>query len=70
MVRYLRMSHPICSLPTTSVELAISCSKLADMDTFSKSDPFAVLYLQDPKTGNWVYQVSQNKFDIGYHSSV
>ena len=52
------------------MELAISCSKLADMDTFSKSDPFAVLYLQDPKTGNWVYQVSQNSFDFGYNSSL
>ena len=51
------MSTPICSVPTTSVELAISCNNLADMDTFSKSDPFAVLYLQDPKTQNWVYQV-------------
>ena len=53
------MAQPICSLPPTSVELAISCRNLADMDTFSKSDPFAVLYLQDPKTGHWVYQVGK-----------
>ena len=44
-------------MPTSSVEVTISCKNLADMDTFSKSDPFAVLYLQDPKTGHWVYQV-------------
>jgi len=41
-------------MPTTKVELSLSCSKLADMDTFSKSDPFAVLYLQDSRSGNWV----------------
>ena len=44
------------SMPTSSVELTISCKNLADMDTFSKSDPFAVLYLQDAKTGSWSYQ--------------
>ena len=27
------------------VELSLSCTKLLDLDTFSKSDPFAVLYL-------------------------
>ena len=26
------------------VELSVSCTKLLDLDTFSKSDPFAVLY--------------------------
>jgi len=28
----------------TKVELSLSCSKLLDLDTFSKSDPFVVLY--------------------------
>lgn len=28
----------------SKVELSISCTKLLDLDTFSKSDPFAVLY--------------------------
>merc|ERR1719334_1829305 len=32
----------------------MSCSKLADMDTFSKSDPFAVLYIQN-SIGKWEY---------------
>ena len=41
--------------PVSQVELSLSCSSLADMDTFSKSDPFAVLYLQDSRSGNWVY---------------
>jgi len=45
----------VSSIPTSKVELSLSCSKLADMDTFSKSDPFAVLYLQDSRSGNWVY---------------
>jgi len=42
-------------IPMTKVELSLSCSGLADMDTFSKSDPFAVLYQQSTHTGNWVY---------------
>ena len=28
----------------TKVELSLSCTQLLDMDTFSKSDPFIVLY--------------------------
>ena len=28
----------------TKVELSLSCTKLLDLDTFSKSDPFAVFY--------------------------
>ena len=43
------------SNPTSMVELSLSCNKLADMDTFSKSDPFAVLYLKDSRSGHWVY---------------
>jgi len=43
-------------MPTSSVEVSISCKNLADMDTFSKSDPFAVLYLQDARTGGWSCQ--------------
>ena len=43
------------SNPTSMVELSLSCKNLADMDTFSKSDPFAVLYLKDNKSGHWVY---------------
>ena len=30
--------------PVTKVELYISCTKLVNKDTFSKSDPFAVLF--------------------------
>jgi hypothetical protein len=37
------------------VELGLTCAGLADMDTFSKSDPFAVLYMRDSKSGNWLY---------------
>merc|ERR1711936_434625 len=43
------------SNPTSMVELSLSCNNLADMDTFSKSDPFAVLYLKDSRSGHWVY---------------
>jgi len=41
----------------TKVELSLSCSKLLDLDTFSKSDPFAVLYKasqESLKTKGWV----------------
>ena len=43
------------SNPTSMVELSLLCNNLADMDTFSKSDPFAVLYLKDSRSGHWVY---------------
>ena len=41
--------------PTTNVELSMTCSKLEDMDVFSKSDPFCVLYIKDTssRTGGW-----------------
>ena len=41
--------------PTSTVELSLSADHLADMDTFSKSDPFAVLYLKDTRNNSWVY---------------
>merc|ERR1711892_1572349 len=41
--------------PTSKVELTISCSKLKDMDVFSKSDPFLVLYQDErEKRGRWI----------------
>ena len=33
--------------PASTVELSISCAHLTDMDVFSKSDPFCVLYMKD-----------------------
>jgi Ca2+-dependent lipid-binding protein len=33
------------------LELFISCRSLADMDTFSKSDPYVILYLK--KNNQW-----------------
>ena len=40
--------------PTTTVELSMNCSKLEDMDVFSKSDPFCVLYVKENgRTGAW-----------------
>jgi len=35
------------AVPASTVELAVTCAHLADMDVFSKSDPFCVLYLKD-----------------------
>lgn len=32
------------AVPSTRVELHLSCDKLADTDVFSKSDPFVVLF--------------------------
>lgn len=38
--------------PVQKVELKISCRNLLDMDFFSKSDPFVVVY-NKPQSGNW-----------------
>ncbi|XP_065898751.1 copine-9-like [Dysidea avara] len=41
----------------TKVELSLSCSKLLDLDTFSKSDPFVVLYKasqESQKKKGWI----------------
>lgn len=40
--------------PTSTVEISIRCKDLEDMDVFSKSDPFCVLYVQDPKSKHWL----------------
>jgi len=39
--------------PTSTVEISVSCSQLEDMDVFSKSDPFCVLYVMDSKSKQW-----------------
>lgn len=36
------------SLPTSQVELTLSCRNLINTDTFSKSDPFAVVFMKEP----------------------
>lgn len=41
------------SLPSTSVELTISCSNLVDADVFSKSDPMCVIFTQEYGMDNW-----------------
>jgi len=41
------------AVPTSTVEISISCSQLEDMDVFSKSDPFCVLYVKDSKSKQW-----------------
>merc|ERR1711887_491620 len=40
-------------VPTSSVEISIYCSQLEDMDVFSKSDPFCVLYVKDSRSKQW-----------------
>merc|ERR1712013_432083 len=40
-------------ISTSTVEISISCSQLEDMDVFSKSDPFCVLYVKDSKSKQW-----------------
>ena len=37
---------------STKVELALSCRSLRNLDTFSKSDPFVVLF--EDNQGHWV----------------
>ena len=41
-------------VPSSNIELSIRGKDLADMDIFSKSDPFCVLYIKDVKTGGWI----------------
>ncbi|XP_031566337.1 copine-8-like isoform X2 [Actinia tenebrosa] len=41
------------SIPATQVEIHVSCRDLADMDVFSKSDPFVVMYTQGIGTKEW-----------------
>ncbi|XP_066554476.1 copine-9 [Amia ocellicauda] len=41
------------SVPATKIEVTVSCRNLLDMDTFSKSDPVVVLYLQGIGTKEW-----------------
>nr|XP_006001272.1 PREDICTED: copine-9 [Latimeria chalumnae] len=41
------------SVPATKIEITVSCRNLLDMDTFSKSDPVVVLYIQGIGTKEW-----------------
>ncbi|XP_075773385.1 copine-9-like, partial [Pelodiscus sinensis] len=41
------------SVPATKLELSVSCRNLLDMDTFSKSDPVVVLYVQGSGSKEW-----------------
>jgi len=38
-------------MPTSTVELSLQCQNLTDMDVFSKSDPFCVVYLKEAGSG-------------------
>ncbi|XP_026162173.1 copine-9-like [Mastacembelus armatus] len=45
---------PVNSIvPATKIEVTVSCRNLLDMDTFSKSDPVVVLYIQGLGTKEW-----------------
>ncbi|XP_030229890.1 copine-9 [Gadus morhua] len=41
------------TVPATKIEITVSCRNLLHMDTFSKSDPVVVLYLQGLGTKEW-----------------
>lgn len=43
---------PAATVPSTRVELHISCEKLKDMDVFSKSDPIVSVQVKN-KDGTW-----------------
>ncbi|XP_056887116.1 copine-8-like isoform X2 [Takifugu flavidus] len=45
--------HLNSSVPATKIEVTVSCRNLLDMDTFSKSDPVVVLYVQGLGTKEW-----------------
>ena len=44
---------PLASVPSTRVELHISCEKLRDMDVFSKSDPIVSVRVKDAGSKSW-----------------
>ncbi|XP_019910894.2 copine-9 [Esox lucius] len=41
------------TVPATKIEVTVSCRNLLDMDTFSKSDPVVVLFVQGIGTKEW-----------------
>ncbi|XP_064821636.1 copine-9-like isoform X1 [Oncorhynchus masou masou] len=41
------------TVPATKIEVTVSCRSLLNMDTFSKSDPVVVLYVQGIGTKEW-----------------
>lgn len=41
-------------VPSILVELSLSCNKLVDKDTFSKSDPFCVIYMSNSVQGKYL----------------
>ncbi|KYQ93593.1 phospholipid-binding protein [Tieghemostelium lacteum] len=47
------MTTPNIPKPTSKVELRFTCTKLKDLDVFSKSDPMVLVYAQDPRTQSW-----------------
>ena len=44
--------YPASSVPSTRVELHVSCDNLRDADVFSKSDPIASVRINDG-CGGW-----------------
>ena len=46
------------TLPTSTVELSVKCTDLADKDLMSKSDPICVLFMQ--KQGQW-YEIGRTE---------
>ena len=53
--------------PVSTVELSLACSNLADMDVFSKSDPFCVLYFWDAKARSWMCLDRTETIDNNLH---
>ncbi|XP_051873556.1 copine-9-like isoform X2 [Pristis pectinata] len=41
------------TVPATKIEITVSCRNLLDVDTFSKSDPVVVLYIQGIGSKEW-----------------
>jgi len=46
------------SLPTSTVELSVKCTDLADKDVLSKSDPLCVMFMQ--RNGQW-YEIGRTE---------
>lgn len=39
--------------PATMVDLSISCKKLVNLDTFSETDPYCIVYIREDEKSSW-----------------
>lgn len=48
-------------LPTSQVELTLSCRNLINADIITKSDPYCIIWMQEPKYQNKFYELARTE---------